>query len=245
MYRIAICDDEQEFRNILIEKIELLNMVTTNIEFVQFSSGEELLSSNQKFDLLFLDIQMSGMDGNETARIFRNKDNMCLLVFCTGFQQPLTDNFKVRPFRYIMKDMYYRELFKELPDILNEMIVTRRQRYIVITKDGEVNRILLDSILYLTVDGRRTKVVCIMSGETVHIFCREKLKELYNELKQECFEFAHTSYLVNMKRIIHVNKNMITLENHDKVYISRTKSKKFNSRFTQFLNRKFRREYGD
>ena len=115
MYRIAICDDDREFHNKVIEKVLALNMVTDKINFVQFNLGEELLKSDMEFDLLFLDIKMSGINGNEALIIFRQRNDKCVFIFCTSYQQPLTDNFKVLPFRYIMKDLHYRDLSNGLP----------------------------------------------------------------------------------------------------------------------------------
>lgn len=242
MYRIAICDDEETFRNYVIKKILELNMVTNKIEFFQFTSGEDLISSDMNFDLLFLDIQMNGIDGNDTAVVFRKHNSSSVLVFCTNYQTPLPDNFKVRPFRYIMKDIHLNNLCNELPDILVEMMNNSHKNYVVLTRDGEVNRVPTDSIMYFEVDGRYTKVVCVKGKETKNLYCREKLKYLYQEIKGVCFEYAHSSYLVNMNKIIHIEKNTIEMENGDKIYISRTKAKIFNERFKQFLNRKFRRK---
>lgn len=241
MYKIAICDDEKEYRNILMSSIVELNIVINPIQFYEYESGEHLLSSDLDFDLLFLDIQMPGKDGNEVSSIFRQHNKNCILIFCTHYQMPLRENFKVYPFRYIMKDIDNRELLDELPDILNEMMDKAKKSYVTVTRDGQLTRIPIQTIMYLMVEGRKTKVICYESSQTHGVVCREKLKDLYAELCRECFEYVHSSYLVNMRKISHVEGKEITMENGDKVYISRAKSKSFNEAFTKFLNRKFRR----
>ena len=65
--QIAICDDEKSIGLILEEKIKKL-LPDAVIE--KYLSGDELIASGCKPDILFLDIQMPGMDGMETARIF-------------------------------------------------------------------------------------------------------------------------------------------------------------------------------
>lgn len=69
MISIAVCDDE------LLECISISAKVRTCMEELgipcsieQFYSGKELLGSVKRFDLIFLDILMEGMDGLETAR---------------------------------------------------------------------------------------------------------------------------------------------------------------------------------
>ena len=64
--QIAICDDEKSIGLILEEKIKKL-LPDAVIE--KYLSGDELIASGCEPDILFLDIQMPGMDGMETARI--------------------------------------------------------------------------------------------------------------------------------------------------------------------------------
>ena len=70
--RIAICDDEVSMVQILEEKIKKL-LPDAVIE--KYLSGDELIASGCKPDMLFLDIQMPGKNGMETARILRQKDD--------------------------------------------------------------------------------------------------------------------------------------------------------------------------
>ena len=70
--RIAICDDEVSMVQILEEKIKKL-LPDAVIE--KYLSGDELIASGCKQDMLFLDIQMPGKNGMETARILRQKDD--------------------------------------------------------------------------------------------------------------------------------------------------------------------------
>ena len=46
-----------------------------------FATGEELLAAGKKFDLIFLDIQLRGFNGIETARIYRKQREDTVLIF--------------------------------------------------------------------------------------------------------------------------------------------------------------------
>ena len=70
--QFAICDDEKSIGLILEEKIKKL-LPDAVIE--TYLSGDELIASGCKPDMLFLDIQMPGKNGMETARILRQKDD--------------------------------------------------------------------------------------------------------------------------------------------------------------------------
>ena len=58
--RIAICDDEVSMVQILEEKIKKL---LPDAVIDKYLSGDELIASGSKPDILFLDIQMPGKDG--------------------------------------------------------------------------------------------------------------------------------------------------------------------------------------
>ena len=76
--RIAICDDEVSMVQILEEKIKKL-LPDAVIE--KYLSGNELIASGSKPDILFLDIQMPGMDGMETAKVLRQDNEDMILIF--------------------------------------------------------------------------------------------------------------------------------------------------------------------
>ena len=78
--QIAICDDEKSIGLILEEKIKKL-LPDAVIE--KYLSGDELIASGCEPDILFLDIQMPGMDGMETARLLRQKNERMVLIFVT------------------------------------------------------------------------------------------------------------------------------------------------------------------
>ena len=70
--KIAICDDEKKASETLLE---ILRECPESIEKTDiYFSGEELLLAEEQYDLLFLDIDMEGIDGIETARKIRLKD---------------------------------------------------------------------------------------------------------------------------------------------------------------------------
>ena len=75
---VAICDDEAFMLDLLEEKVKkMLPSGATK----RFSSGRELLEDSTKVDILLLDIQMPGMDGMETARLFHRQQRDTLIIF--------------------------------------------------------------------------------------------------------------------------------------------------------------------
>ena len=72
---IAICDDEEIIR----EQIkELIEKEIPDICAGLYETGDALLAAGKQFDIVFLDIQMEGTDGIETAKMLRQRSSWWL-----------------------------------------------------------------------------------------------------------------------------------------------------------------------
>lgn len=117
MLRIAIVDDEpsvvDEIRQIVISFFQAQGK---QIDISCFSSGEELISYHQKYDLIFLDIQMQGMDGIRTAQELRKNDKKAVMIYVTSFGSEMARSFSVHPFAFLEKPVNADLLRKNLQD---------------------------------------------------------------------------------------------------------------------------------
>ena len=100
--RIAICDDEKNIRELIADKVK---KQYPQGDIVFFSSGEELLLSKEQPDILFLDIQMNGKNGMETARELRKKDKKVIIFFVTAIEDYVFQAFDVGAFHYLVKPL--------------------------------------------------------------------------------------------------------------------------------------------
>ena len=85
--RIAICDDEVSMVQILEEKIKKL---LPDAVIDKYLSGDELIASGSKPDILFLDIQMPGNGWMEIKMASTNATHLIQTDICTRIQQPRT-----------------------------------------------------------------------------------------------------------------------------------------------------------
>ena len=102
MIRIAIVDDEKVIREQikkLIEKKQTESVIDT------YCSGEEFLRAGRGYDIVFLDIQMDGINGIDTAKALRQKAEDTVLIFVTGVKEYVFDAFDVGAFHYLIKPL--------------------------------------------------------------------------------------------------------------------------------------------
>ena len=79
--RIAICDDEKIFRD-QIKKYILEVSSDSTIE--EFTCGDDLADSDSNYDIIFLDIEMPGISGIETAEKLRENGSDADIIFLTS-----------------------------------------------------------------------------------------------------------------------------------------------------------------
>ena len=244
MYRIAICDDDIAYTEYLEKKIKEVLGKSERSSICKYYSGEEFIGDLElEFDLVFLDMQMGEIDGITAAIKFRKRNQDAVLVFCTGIQLPQPEFFDVQPFRYLMKNYTENKMDEELKNIINKMIENKKEVYIVVRNDGRMDKIAIDNITYIS---------NIKRGCCIHMFSKKdnqcyefasnkKLIDTYEELKNQSFEYAHNSYIVNFKAIIGIKNDVITMEDLTTLNISRSKRKIFHSRFADYLGGKYKR----
>ncbi|WP_271716046.1 LytR/AlgR family response regulator transcription factor [Anaeromicropila herbilytica] len=251
---MAICDD-------CIEDIERLKQIIKNrptcpeeILFFEYQSGEELIEeASKEHDLIFLDIQMKGIDGTETAKRIRMVNKNAVLVFLSGIVAPTTESFKAQPYRYLMKYFKRSELDSELDEVLQEMIRRKKIPYFYAVSDGQAVKLKVEDILYISLMKRGSKIFITKEAKrqldkedrsedrNEDIISNRKLENIYEELKDYGFEYAHNSYIVNFTNIVKATGKEITLEDNTILTISRSRMSSFHSRFSEFLGMKYRR----
>jgi len=91
---IAICDDEKEMSDRTAKLVsDFFRRKNLQMALLQFSGGEELLRYDKPIDILFLDIQMRGLDGMETARKLRERGFKGFLIFITVLKEMVFQSF--------------------------------------------------------------------------------------------------------------------------------------------------------
>ena len=208
--RIAICDDEKNIRELIANKVE---KQYPDAEIIFFQSGEELLLVDESIDILFLDIQMSGIDGMETARELRKKDKSVILVFVTAVEEYVFQAFDVGAFNYIVKpiddgkfsDVLHRAVDEWSSQNINEK--EPEERYVLINNSGVHTKVILDEIVYAEVFNRKV-VIHKLDGEIEYY---GKMSDL-ESLAGDSFFRPHRAYLINFKYVEKYDATTIYLE---------------------------------
>lgn len=208
--RIAICDDEKNIRELIKGKIA--NQYP-NANIIFYNSGEELLLSDNPIDILFLDIQMQGKNGMETARELRKKDKKIIIIFVTAVEEYVFQAFDVGAFHYIVKpidDDKFKDVLHRAVEEWTSMKAEEKapeEKYLMINNGGVHIKVTIDDIVYAEVFNR--KVVIHKLNETIEYY--GKMADL-EALAGDSFFRPHRAYLINFKYVEKYDATTIYLE---------------------------------
>lgn len=226
---IAICDDETAIQ----EQIKAwIVQEQQGISPKLYGSGDSLLADGTKFDIIFLDIQMEGANGIETARMLRERDEEAILIFITGIREYVFDAFEVAAFHYLLKpieEQKFRQVFRRAVRELEKRGDQRRELLVVKTK--RQNIILEKGNIYY-VESRGKKVAVHTAGETIEVY--SSMHGLAGQLGTGFYR-CHRSYLVNMAYVAEYSHESIILSNGAYVYLAKEKYGEFVKAYMRYL----------
>ena len=226
---IKICEDNEIQLKHIEKKVKIiLNDIKCNIEC--FTSAGDLLNSNlDKMNILILDLDL-GIDwGIEVAKEIRLKKIKCEIIFLTALDNYSREGYKVKAFRYILKDdnMYF-ELEEGLKECIKEL-QDENKKIKIESKQGKYY-LDIDDILYLEIF---SKEVLIHTSDTVYKMI-SAINVFEKKLKQYDFFRCHKSYIINLKKVTRIEKNNVYIEN-TLIPVSRSKIKEFKSLLAKAL----------
>ena len=221
---IAVVDDEKAIREHICGLVEE-QQPESRIE--AYATGEELLASGKRFDIVFLDIQMEGMNGIEAARGLREKNaNLgvgdTVLVFVTGIKDYVFDAFDLYAFQYLLKPIDEGKFAEVLERAVREAAKKKERRVLFIKS----RNLTLDQseILYIESRAKKVEIHTVGAAQAIEIYAA--MDELEGQLGENFYR-CHRAYIVNMDCITEYDGESITLTGGDRVYLTKKKYGEF------------------
>lgn len=218
MIRFAICDDDPFMTRQLTGRLAqyMKGRPGAAYSVSSFPTGRALLESGGDFDLLFLDIQMEQPDGIQTARLLRQRENHCLLIFVTVLREPVFEAFSVEAYDYLVKPVEAGQ-FKRTMDRALAALARRGGRRLLIRRGGGCEVLALADLVYCEVQGRKL-YLHQRGGGVVDYY--QRLSTLEGQLDGRFFR-CHRSYLVNLAYIRGCSAGRVLLSSGEEIPVSR------------------------
>jgi two-component system LytT family response regulator/two-component system response regulator LytT len=213
---VIIVDDEQLAR----DELAFLLRGIGNVDVVaQGKNGLEAINliKDHSPDLVFLDVQMPGLDGfGVIKKLIEKKISMPQVVFATAFDQYAVRAFEVNALDYLLKPFDKKRIAQAVEKASKNLIPApdRNEKLDTLVKMLEAQKpaptkILLKSVGRLFLVDQKDICFASIEGGVISVVsnnmegqsnCRT-LEELLASLDQHLFWRAHRSFLVNINHI--------------------------------------------
>lgn len=232
MIRVAIVEDEPSSAQQIEEylhRYEKENSIGFSI--THFHDGESLVEGyTAAYDVIFLDIQMPGLDGMSAAEQIRQVDTAVMLIFITNMAQYAIRGYAVNAQDFLVKPVPWFAFEQLLKSSLQKLARKTGGSWLLPVENGVV-RVELSHILYI--ESLRHDITVHTDEGDYPI--SSTMKDLEKKLEGQNFFRCNNGYLVNLARVTGVIDNTALLGPEVRLIISRPKKKAFLAALTDYI----------
>lgn len=210
--KCIIVDDEplaREAIEMLIEKTQDLSLLGT---FNSAATASKFLAEND-VDLVFLDIQMPGINGIEFAKTIPEET---FVIFTTAFSEFAIESYEVDAIDYLIKPVKLERFQKAVDKAQvyskllekgnsNNNIEQITDDYFFIKADRKIIKIHFKDLLFI--EGLKDYVV--MHTENQKVITAMNIKTIHEQLPKNTFVRVSKSYIINAKKMDSVDNNTV------------------------------------
>lgn len=233
-FRAIAVDDEFLALNLIENFLSHISDIELVGKYKSPMMALEVLSQ-QPIDLLFLDIQMPVLSGNNLLKTLKNPP---VTIMTTAYSDYAVEAFELNVVDYLLKPFSF-ERFLQAVNKAKEQLGHRQEttpaslasdpgakEFLTFKADGDFHRVPFDDILFI--EGWKEYVrIYLQNGKK--LVTLESLKNLEDTLPGSDFLRIHKSYIVSLPRVTALTGNMLVIGEH-KVPVSRSRKEEVVSR---------------
>jgi len=219
LLNVLVVDDEFHARKLLSEYVSKLPFLTlTGMASNVFEAMTML--QKEKIDIMLLDIQMPEITGLEFARRLKHPP---AIIFTTAYSEYAVESYELDVVDYLLKPIAFprflqainkvtdrmgnNDLQKPVVNVIQQSPEKQEEDSIVIKSGSKVYRIKYKELLFI--EGQREYVT--FHTTTQRITTLFSLKELEERLPSDRFIRIHKSYIIALKHIDVIDKNILQI----------------------------------
>jgi DNA-binding LytR/AlgR family response regulator len=203
-------DDEKYALDLLVDNIGRVPFLELKETFRNGVDALHYLEKNP-VDLAFLDIQMPVLNGLQMLRKLQVRP---MIVIVSAFKSYALESYELDVLDYLLKPVSY-ERFHRAANKANDYFQLKyakngqRNDYIFVNADYRLVKINIDTILY--VEGMKDYVKIFLENSSKAIVTKLSLKMVEEMLPGDRFVRIHKSYIVNIQKVISLQKKKVQL----------------------------------
>lgn len=232
---VAFCDDDARTRTHIQTRVcELFSSHGFSIAAMEYSSAKELSAAmaHIPFELIFLDIDMPGLDGIEFGEQLRTHGCHTDIIYISNMEDRVYEVFRANPWSFIRKKYFDAEIARIIESYIHAL---RRRTVQIILQDTDGNTQALrpDAVMYAESFGKLQKIYSAQDLPPFLVRC--SLHELEESLSSLGFIRTHKGFLVNYRFIRKITSRGIVLENGQSLPIGRDRLQPTRERYLSLM----------
>ena len=230
--RILICDDDP----LMIEQLKkycknFFDKIHVKCpELACFYDGASLLADKGDKDILFLDIEMPGMNGIYVGNELKRANSSIIIFIVTSYSEYLDEAMRFQVFRYLSKPVDKQRFFRNMKDAV-ELYNTMTIKIPIETKQG-IHTLPASDIIAIEAQARKVIVhTTLCDFESVH-----NMQHWLKELPKNCFFQTHRSFIINFEHITDFDHTLVNMDdNQIRAYLTKRKYNAFKEAYLLYL----------
>jgi len=244
MIYIAICDDScsdaEKIEAALLKLQPLYEEKLTTSIYYSGAHFSEAIKDGCVFDIILMDIEMTGMDGIAVGELLRADDqnDMVLLIYISSHEHYYRQLLDIQPYGFLEKPIV-RDIFREKLNKAISKVIRRRQdgkrQVLPILQNSREILIPYQRILYL--ESKVRQILLYTTEESLTYY--GKLYEEEQKLDPLRFVRTHQSYIVNLQQVRVISRVSLRLSNQTEIPISNSRKEKVKKSYMEYRRNYF------
>lgn len=233
LMKIALCDDEQQYIDHFLRLLRSIDSFS-NAQIDGYISSSSLLEAmpEQKYDIVFLDIDMPGINGIELGKQICTNFPQTIIIFVTNHEKYAIDAFDCDACGYLLKNCDEKRFSGTIEKVLKRYKALNKN--IFLDTKTKIVAIPIDNILHIEYAGRRCHYYTISGIYTI----RRSMNTALTELEEFGFIKIHQYRIVNLAKIRVIHKSSIQLVDNSVIELSRYRHNEVVQKYIKFRKEK-------
>ncbi len=228
---LAICDDDADILSVVSGAIVsnfAKHDITAVVELFSRAKDLEGRMRERDFELLFLDIDMPGMDGITFAQKLRAGNSRTQIIFVSNREDKVFDALRTNPGGFIRKSRFLEDVSAVVAQWIKNHPREERAKLVVQSRENTVI-VPLDNIFYIECQDKTQYLHAANLTEPVEM--RRSMQELEDALLPVGFLRIHKGYLVNYKFVRRLENTEAVLINGERIPMSRRRVQEIRNQY--------------
>ncbi|MBL7696538.1 MAG: response regulator transcription factor [Chitinophagaceae bacterium] len=212
MMNCIAVDDEKLVLDLLVDnisKVPFLHLVGRCKNAMEAAA----ILHEQKVDLIFLDIQMPGLNGLKFVQSLKNPP---MIIFVTAYREYALEGFDLDAVDYLLKPVSFERFLKACNKAYELFQLQQKPSskddqpgYFFVYVEYNQVKVTISEILYI--EGMKDYVKIFLEGATKPVITKMSLKALEEKLSGYKFIRIHKSYLISADKVTAIKRDLVCI----------------------------------